>query len=135
MKARIFAGTPSYVEGKFNEWLESGARNVQFSTTFTRETFVLTVLYSESGKKERVRGEEAPGQPPVCPNCGQEMVERTRHSDKKSFWGCSGFPECRGVVSFDEDDVAAQKAEIADQPSSTMERGKDDPYGDDDVPF
>jgi restriction system protein len=38
----------------------------------------------------------------ACPKCGSEMVLRLAkkgpHSGKK-FWGCSKFPDCRGVVS------------------------------------
>jgi restriction system protein len=38
----------------------------------------------------------------ACPKCGSEMVLRVAkkgpHSGKR-FWGCSKFPDCRGVVS------------------------------------
>jgi restriction system protein len=38
----------------------------------------------------------------ACPKCGGEMVLRVAkkgpHSGEK-FWGCSKFPDCRGVVS------------------------------------
>ena len=38
----------------------------------------------------------------ACPKCGSEMVLRVAkkgaHSGKK-FWGCSKFPDCKGVVS------------------------------------
>ncbi len=39
---------------------------------------------------------------PPCPKCGKIMVLRTAKSGKnagKQFWGCSGYPECKGVVS------------------------------------
>ena len=39
---------------------------------------------------------------PACPQCGQPMVLRSAHSGKnagKSFWGCSAYPECRGLVN------------------------------------
>jgi len=32
---------------------------------------------------------------PSCPDCGKAM--RKRRSAKGAFWGCSGFPECRGT--------------------------------------
>ena len=32
---------------------------------------------------------------PVCPECGKPM--RRRHSGKGDFWGCSGYPDCRGT--------------------------------------
>lgn len=37
----------------------------------------------------------------VCPKCGAEMIKRSaRHGDNagKQFWGCSNFPQCRGIV-------------------------------------
>jgi restriction system protein len=41
----------------------------------------------------------------ACPKCGSEMVLRVAkmgpHSGKE-FWGCSKFPECRGVVSAED---------------------------------
>jgi four helix bundle suffix protein len=38
---------------------------------------------------------------PQCPQCGKSMVLRTAQKGKnagKQFWGCSGYPACRGVV-------------------------------------
>ena len=37
---------------------------------------------------------------PTCPACGKLMVLRTARQGKQSgsrFWGCSGYPECRGT--------------------------------------
>ncbi len=37
-----------------------------------------------------------------CPKCSKPMVLRTAQSGKtagKQFWGCSGYPECKGVVN------------------------------------
>jgi len=38
---------------------------------------------------------------PVCPECGKAMVLRTAQKGKsagKQFWGCSGYPDCIGLV-------------------------------------
>jgi len=38
---------------------------------------------------------------PPCPKCGKLMVLRTAQKGKnagKQFWGCSGYPDCKGVV-------------------------------------
>ncbi len=40
---------------------------------------------------ERVDG----GEPPSCPSCQSPMVVRS--SSRGRFWGCPGFPECRGT--------------------------------------
>jgi restriction system protein len=37
---------------------------------------------------------------PSCPRCGSTMVERVARRGSRagaSFWGCSGFPKCRGI--------------------------------------
>ncbi len=39
---------------------------------------------------------------PDCPRCGKPMVLRTAKQGKnagRSFWGCSGYPDCKGVES------------------------------------
>lgn len=39
---------------------------------------------------------------PLCPACGSSMVRRVAKVGKfagKSFWGCSAFPGCKGIVS------------------------------------
>lgn len=39
------------------------------------------------------RAPEAPA-PVQCPSCTKPMVRKQRRSDKKFFWGCTGYPEC-----------------------------------------
>lgn len=34
---------------------------------------------------------------PACPRCGQPMVLRTNRKDSSQFWGCRGYPKCRGM--------------------------------------
>ena len=41
---------------------------------------------------------ESPESTPRCPVCGRVMVRRAAR-DGKAFWGCSGFPQCRGSRS------------------------------------
>lgn len=39
---------------------------------------------------------------PACPKCGGVMVIRTAHRGANAgsrFWGCSGYPRCRGTVN------------------------------------
>lgn len=36
-------------------------------------------------------------QSPFCPSCGRPMVRRT--SQYGEFWGCSGYPACRGTLA------------------------------------
>lgn len=40
----------------------------------------------------------------MCPKCGGVMVKRTAKQGAnagKMFWGCSGYPQCRGTVAID----------------------------------
>ncbi|WP_323912167.1 nuclease-related domain-containing protein [Aeromonas caviae] len=42
-------------------------------------------------------------QSPACPRCGNLMVLRTASRGEHKgtqFWGCSGYPKCRGMTSF-----------------------------------
>ena len=46
--------------------------------------------------------DEMPELEPLCPICSREMIKRTAKKGKNAgntFWGCSQFPNCRGVVS------------------------------------
>lgn len=39
---------------------------------------------------------------PPCPQCGKPIVLRTAQSGKnagKQFWGCSAYPDCKGVIA------------------------------------
>jgi hypothetical protein len=46
--------------------------------------------------------EETKPEAPRCPKCGSEMVLRTAKSGSNEggqFWGCSRYPQCRGIIS------------------------------------
>ena len=34
---------------------------------------------------------------PACPRCGAPMVLRTARATDKKFFGCSNYPQCRGM--------------------------------------
>jgi restriction system protein len=36
---------------------------------------------------------------PDCPQCGKAMVLRTAKKTGKQFWGCSAYPDCKGIVN------------------------------------
>ena len=45
---------------------------------------------------------EMPELEPLCPICSSKMIKRTAKKGKNAgntFWGCSQFPNCRGVTS------------------------------------
>ena len=42
---------------------------------------------------------------PKCPKCGSDMVLRTAKSGANAgnkFWGCRNYPNCRGILKFEE---------------------------------
>ena len=41
---------------------------------------------------------------PSCPKCGSTMIRRTAKKGSNAgnaFWGCSDYPQCRGIMSID----------------------------------
>jgi restriction system protein len=60
------------------------------------KAFEETGGFSERLTAKRIEARERSKEPsPECPQCGQSMRKRT--SAKGDFWGCPGFPECRGT--------------------------------------
>jgi four helix bundle suffix protein len=59
--------------------------------------FEATGGFSErlTSKRLEAREQQAQESAPVCTECGRFM--RPRRSAKGDFWGCSGYPECRGT--------------------------------------
>jgi len=56
-------------------------------------------------ERQRQKDQTKPAGPtrkiPVCPKCSQPMVLRTAKTGKNSgsqFWGCTGYPDCKGTV-------------------------------------
>jgi ssDNA-binding Zn-finger/Zn-ribbon topoisomerase 1 len=66
----------------------------------------------EGGFRERLTAarletrdeQQAEAGAPTCPDCGKPMRQRLAKAGKnagKSFWGCPGFPECKGTREVD----------------------------------
>jgi four helix bundle suffix protein len=57
-------------------------------------------------RQRRQQRPPAPGTPsPACPLCGRPMARRTARKGAQAgseFWGCTGYPECRGTRRLDE---------------------------------
>jgi restriction system protein len=53
-------------------------------------------------ERSRKRDPNPLAQIPACPKCGKPTVLRTAKSGKtagKQFWGCIGYPDCKGIVN------------------------------------
>jgi four helix bundle suffix protein len=61
------------------------------------KTFEETGGFSERlmTKRLEARGQQKDESAPDCPQCGKPM--RRRKSAKGEFWGCAGFPDCKGT--------------------------------------
>ena len=58
---------------------------------------------------------------PTCPLCGEAMRKRTAGKGAnagKAFWGCTGYPACRGVVNISE------KTDVSDPPDRSNDGEK-----------
>lgn len=56
--------------------------------------------------------------PPLCPQCNKQMRLRTARQGANAgsqFWGCTGYPECKGTRKYQ----SAPKADRADRPDSS----------------
>ena len=43
---------------------------------------------------------------PICPECGKPMKRRTARAGRNAgheFWGCTGYPECQGVMNVEKE--------------------------------
>jgi len=57
-----------------------------------------TARLAERNRKKQANSSDSI---PPCPECGKAMVLRTAQKGKsagKQFWGCSGYPDCKGLV-------------------------------------
>ncbi|MBN1906285.1 MAG: four helix bundle protein [Deltaproteobacteria bacterium] len=59
------------------------------------------LAFREQKKYDQPKEADLPDPAPPCPLCGKAMVVRTAKSGKSAgnrFWGCSDYPDCKGVV-------------------------------------
>jgi len=67
------------------------------------EQLAVARLAERNRKKNDDRSDRSDQSDPIpsCPKCGKPMMLRTAQKGKqtgKQFWGCSGYPECKGLV-------------------------------------
>jgi restriction system protein len=61
---------------------------------------------NRSDQTDRTDRSDVPVTTPPCPACGKAMVLRTARNGAQrgsQFWGCSGYPECRGTRELGSD--------------------------------
>lgn len=68
------------------------------------DNFRKTGGFTENMTAERLgarRSQASSGGAPSCPKCGKPMFRRMQKKGQmqgREFWGCSGFPECNGIL-------------------------------------
>jgi four helix bundle suffix protein len=101
---------------KFAKWLDSESDETMANALLILIARVINMLNhqmekqgetfkEEGGFREkltslRVEARAKQELAPICPDCGKPMTRRTAKSGKnagKGFWGCTGFPDCKGV--------------------------------------
>lgn len=101
---------------KFAKWLESGNDEAMANVLLILIARVINMLnhqletqgktfQKEGGFREKLTGirvearAQQEGAPP-CPECDKPMTRRKARTGKnagKEFWGCTGYPDCKGV--------------------------------------
>lgn len=106
---------------KFAKWLESGNDIAMANCLLILIARVINMLNhqlekqgevfeQEGGFREkltsiRIEAKAKQEAAPICPECGKAMTRRKARSGKHSgteFWGCTGYPECRGAREISE---------------------------------
>ena len=101
---------------KFAAWLESEDSATVANAMLiliTRATSILSrqleaqgeAFKEEGGFREKLTGIRVEARAkqedaPVCPNCGKPM--KKRNSARGKFWGCTAYPECRGIINIED---------------------------------
>ena len=80
--------------------LESQGETFVESGGFTEKLYGARSLARRSDRSDRSGG-SGKSDGPACPKCGQPMLRRTARQGAKAgqpFWGCSGYPDCKGTL-------------------------------------
>jgi len=122
---------------KFAKWLESGNDEVMANAMLILIARVINMLNhqleaqgetfaKEGGFREkltsiRVETRAKQEDAPACPECGKPMTRRQARSGKntgKAFWGCTGYPECKGVREMGAETKAGESKESSESNQS-----------------
>jgi four helix bundle suffix protein len=82
------------------------------SRTFLEKGGFTEKLYDARSRAKRSAKPDSSDQAaaPLCPRCGKPMRQRTARQGAhagQSFWGCSGYPDCKGTRPIDLSDKSA----------------------------
>jgi restriction system protein len=92
------------VESQGREFAEKGG--------FTERLYATRMKAREAGKPVA----------PNCPLCGKPMCRRTAKKGPKAgqpFWGCSGYPDCKGTLAVAEELDKSDRSDQSDEGAKT----------------
>jgi len=125
LERAVLADDPSYESAvnlleqhkKFAPWLDSGDSVIVANAMLILIARVYSTLIrqleaqgeafkEEGGFREKLTGARVEARAkkadaPDCPNCGKPMAKR--NSSRGKFWGCTAYPECRGIIDIKDD--------------------------------
>lgn len=95
------------LEGQSREFLEKGG--------FTENLYASRVAKRESDRSDK--SDPSDKSAPACPACGKPMRRRTAGKGSHAghpFWGCSGYPECKGTSAISDLSDLSDKSDPSD---------------------
>ena len=129
---------------KFARWLESdehevfaNAMLILLSRTINMlirqkeaqgETFAQEGGFREKLSAVRIEARAQAEGAPVCPECGKPMKRRTAKAGSNAghdFWGCTGYPECKGVRKIERQDSTGSTGLDTPRSSRSVDTGRD----------
>lgn len=93
---RVSKLTLSEMKEKADRWLSRCEDNPK--------DYIEKYRIMEREYRAKCKAAEVKSEPPICPNCGVQMVIRTAKSgDRKGklFWGCPNYPKCKQIINID----------------------------------
>lgn len=117
-------------KGKFDRWLESGDDEMMANCQLILAARVINMLnnqlesqgevferdggFTEKLTDMRLNAKAEQENGPSCPECGRPMIRRLARKGQnkgRQFWGCTGYPECKGVRDISGNDSAKKSRE------------------------
>jgi four helix bundle suffix protein len=94
--------------------IESQSRDFVEHGGFTERLYASRVKARDAGQTDTSDGPDTP----ACPLCGKGMRRRTAKQGPhagRAFWGCSGYPECKGTRSMSDACDTSDRSDQSDQ--------------------
>ena len=140
MIVKTFCYGPDEIDDELNKWLRKHDKakilkilSPTISTTKEMKDKVCIVIFYNEPKQINIPI-VSPNRSHKCPNCNSVMMVRANSNTGDLFWGCSKFPNCRGMRAWEEEDWKLVTGGKDPGPSKNNSTPGDPGY-EDDIPF